>query len=84
MIDSTLHPGPGKGWVNCASPRPLYPRESDLAPIVAGGIFVSGAGRRMVVWKISPATEVLTLDRPARNESLYACQKTCMKYGSCY
>jgi len=57
------------GWVVNATPRPLYPRERDPAPIVQEAGWDPGPARTGAEY-LDP-TRIRSPDRPARSESLY-------------
>jgi hypothetical protein len=64
-----LYFGARWGWVVKTTPRPLYPRQSDPVPIVQEAGWRPGP-----VWTGAEhlaTTGIRSLDRPARNESLY-------------
>jgi hypothetical protein len=64
-----LNLGTRWGWVVNATPRPLYPRESDPVPILQEPVWAPGP-----VWTGAEnlaSTEIRSPDCPARSESLY-------------
>jgi hypothetical protein len=56
-------------WVVNATPRPLYPRQRDSLPIIQETVWAPGS--EWTGTENLSRTEIRSLDRPARSESLF-------------